>query len=94
MVFKEVVIGYLKRLRGVISKIRAKLGMVIIGDTADPNSALCIHMIHYQFKQPNDYLSHFSHQFNLLKVKSSIDAESEDQYNKNLLECIMTWPQF
>ncbi len=33
-------------LRGVISKIRAKWGMVIMGDTADPNSALCIHMIH------------------------------------------------
>ncbi len=29
----------------------AKYGMVIIGDTADPNSAICIH------KQPNDYLS-------------------------------------
>ena len=33
-------------LRGVISKIRAKWGMFIMGDTADPNSALCIHMIH------------------------------------------------
>ncbi len=33
-------------LRGVISKIRAKWGMVIIGDTADPNSALCSHIIH------------------------------------------------
>ncbi len=27
-------------LRGVISMIRAKWGMVIIADTADPNSAL------------------------------------------------------
>ena len=44
-----------KLLRGVISKIRVKWGMVIIGDTADPNSALCIQF--YQFKQPNDYLS-------------------------------------
>ncbi len=31
-------------LRGVISKIRAKWGMVIIADTADPNSALCNQM--------------------------------------------------
>ncbi len=30
-------------LRGVISKIGANWGMVIIGDTANPNSALCIH---------------------------------------------------
>ncbi len=30
-------------LRGVISKIRAKWGMVIIGDIADPDYALCIH---------------------------------------------------
>ena len=30
----------------VISKIRAKWSMVIIGDTVDPNFALCIHMIH------------------------------------------------
>ncbi len=37
-------------LRGVISKIRAKWGMVSLGDTADPNSALCIQTI-------NDYLS-------------------------------------
>ncbi len=29
----------------------------------------------------------FSHQLNLLKVKNSIDAESEDHYNKNLLGC-------
>ena len=35
-----------KRLRGVISKNRVKQDMVIIGDTADPNSAPCIHMIH------------------------------------------------
>ena len=30
-------------LGGVISKIRAKWGMVIIGDTANSNAALCIH---------------------------------------------------
>ena len=32
-------------LRTVISKIRAKWGMATIGDTTDPNSALCIHFI-------------------------------------------------
>ena len=31
---------YFVRLRGFISKIRAKWGMVVLGDTADPNSAL------------------------------------------------------
>ncbi len=40
-----------KNLRGVISKIRAKKGTVIIGDTADPNSALCIHMIHLSYDE-------------------------------------------
>ena len=33
----------------IIGDTGAKWGMVIIGDTADTNSAICIHMI----KQPN-----------------------------------------
>ncbi len=28
------------------------------------------------------------YQFNLLKVKSSMDVENADHYNKNLLECM------
>ncbi len=34
--------------------------------------------------------SYVSHQFNFLKVKSSIDAESEGHYNKKLLECVFS----
>ncbi len=36
-------------VKRVISKIRAKLGRVIIGDTADQNSAVCIPMIHSSY---------------------------------------------
>ena len=45
-------------LRGVISKIRAKWGMVIIADTTNPNSALCIHMIRSQWT--NGHITYIS----------------------------------
>ncbi len=38
-------------LRVVISKNRAKQGMVIIGDTADTNSTLCIH--YFEWPKPS-----------------------------------------